>query len=80
MTGRVSGAGTRPRVYAQVAEVVAGLHLTSVVPSRSGRQPDWRRGLQVANELVATAGHRLLGERWPLAMAHVFVLRKGEIP
>lgn len=53
-----------------------GLVLESVEASPSGRYHDWgRRSLQILQEAVARGGHRLVGERWPLSMAHVFLLR-----
>lgn len=53
----------------------AGLTVETVLPSRSGRDPGWKRFLQAANEWTARAGHRLTGERWPMAMGHLFLLR-----
>lgn len=53
----------------------AGLRLESVLVSRSGRRDDWRRWLQAAVEATGRVGHDVVGARWPLAMAHIFVLR-----
>lgn len=53
----------------------AGLRLESVLVSRSGRRDDWRRLLQAAVETTGRVGHDVVGARWPLAMAHIFVLR-----
>ena len=55
----------------------AGLVVTAVEPSLSGRRSDWRRILQAGNEWVARVGHALAGPRWPLSTGHVFVLRKA---
>jgi hypothetical protein len=52
-----------------------GLTVSSVTASLSGRRSDWRRFLQAANEMLGVTGHSLFGERWPLSMAHLFVLR-----
>ena len=60
------------RLQAEQCDLV----LESVQASPSGRYHDrFRRWLQVLQEAVARGGHRLWGERWPLSMAHVFVLR-----
>jgi len=54
----------------------ADLVLEAVDASPTGRYADWgRRSLQVLQEAVGRGGHRLLGERWPLSTAHVFLLR-----
>lgn len=59
-------------VRAQAARV--GLSVARIEPSRSGRIPGLKGILQGVNEVVAQAGHRALGERWPLSMGHLFVL------
>lgn len=58
-----------------------GLVVESVAPCRSGRDHGPRRHVQRLNDVVGTAGFRLLGERWPFVMAHLFVLRpRGQTP
>ncbi len=54
----------------------AGLYVMLVEASRSGRTAGYRGALQRANDAVAQTGHSLIGETFPLSMAHVFILRK----
>ena len=60
----------------QAAE--AGLRVESVRVSLSGHRDDWRRLLQAAVEAAGSVGHAVLGARWPLSMAHIYVLRALE--
>jgi hypothetical protein len=53
-----------------------GLRLERVLASRSGRRRDARRWLQLASEKVGQAGHAVFGERWPLTVAHIYVLSR----
>lgn len=54
----------------------SGLALQSVLPSPSGRDPGLFSLLQMVNDVVGAAGFRIAGEKWPLLMAHFFVLRR----
>lgn len=62
----------------EIQAAAAGLRLESVRVSFSGRRDDWRRWLQVAVETTGRAGHKVLGRRWPMSMAHIYVLRALE--
>ncbi len=65
-----------PRSLAEEASA-CGLRIVEVQVSRSGRAAGARRILQALAEGGGRAGHALFGARWPLAVAHVFVLERG---
>ena len=52
-----------------------GLSVELVRPAPSGRDGGLRSVLQRAADVVARGGHGIFGERWPLVLSHVFVLR-----
>jgi hypothetical protein len=66
---------TPQSIRAQAAR--CGLQLKQVLVSNAGRRRDFRRLLQIASEQVGRAGHGLLGERWPLSVAHIYVLGRS---
>jgi hypothetical protein len=53
----------------------SGFSVVEVAASPSGRSGGVASFLQVANEAVGRTGMALVGESWPLVMAHVFTLR-----
>lgn len=53
-----------------------GFELISITPALQSRANDFSRYLQIVLERINKLGFFLIGPRWPLIIAHVFVFRK----
>lgn len=53
-----------------------GFELVSIMPALQSRANDFSRYLQIVLERINKVGWFLIGSRWPLVIAHVFVFRK----